>query len=267
MDVNELVKIETMPKIFYQLEQIGSEIDKKLEDINELQCTEENKKEIKTRRAEINKFTKAMEDKRIEIKKKILEDYDIFNEKYENEVKNKLTNASETLKNKIDEIESYQKEEKINNLKIFAEEHIIANNLQSIITFDDMNLNVTLSASETSLKNSVVEYCEKVKNDIDLINMEEFKDEILVEYNKTKDFISSKKIVIQRHAELEKIREQEKEIQLKIDEEDKIIEAVDEIIAPKELENLIRVQFTIEASKDQIKRLKIWLESENIKYE
>ena len=117
LNINEIIKIEQLPKLFYQLEVIGKEIDKKLDGIDKLECTEENKVEVKNKRAEINALNKIMEDKRKDIKKEILKDYEVFNEKYEKEIKNKLENASNTLKNKIDEIESEQKQIGIANIR------------------------------------------------------------------------------------------------------------------------------------------------------
>ena len=267
LNVNELIKVETLPKLYYQLEEIGKTIDKGLEGLEDIECTEENKQEVKKKRTDINNLNKIMEDKRKEIKKAILKDYEEFNQKYENEVKNKLTYANEFLTNKINEIESIQKQQKEEELREFAKEHIMNNHLEDIISFEDIGINITLSASLTSLKTEIYNFCVKTKADMDLIEMEEFKDEILLEYKNTHDFVSSKKIVLERHRKLEEINKQQKEVQLVIGKEGEIEEEVDEIVAPVEVEEKIKVQFTIEATKEQIKKLKLWLESEEISYE
>ena len=62
IDVNEIVRIETMPKVFSQLEQIGAFIDEQIKDIDILECTEENKQEVKQRRTEINNILKELDD-------------------------------------------------------------------------------------------------------------------------------------------------------------------------------------------------------------
>ena len=72
IDVNEIVKIEQMPKVFSQLEMIGTFIDEKIKDIDTLDCTEENKQEVKQRRTEINNILKELDDRRKFIKNKIL---------------------------------------------------------------------------------------------------------------------------------------------------------------------------------------------------
>ena len=46
INVNEIVRIETLPKVFSQLEKIGSYIDEHINGIEELEWTEENKQEV-----------------------------------------------------------------------------------------------------------------------------------------------------------------------------------------------------------------------------
>ena len=156
IDVNEIVKIEQMPKVFSQLEMIGTFIDEKIKDIDTLDCTEENKQEVKQRRTEINNILKELDDRRKFIKNKILEPYEMFNDKYEQECKDKLVSASEALKTKIDAIEEQQKKDKYNELFDFAMEYIAANDIQDFVTFDDIGLNITLSASMKSLKEEIL---------------------------------------------------------------------------------------------------------------
>jgi len=271
IDINSIVKIEQMPKVFSQLEKIGILIDEKTSDLNELQCTEENKQEVKNRRTEINKTLEALEDRRKEIKNKLLEPYDVFEEKYNKECKEKLQNASELLKEKIDEIEQNQKKEKENELREFAKQHIETNNLQDIIKFEDIGLNITLSASIKSLKEQILAFVDKIVNDMKLIELEEYKDEILLEYNKNRfDFSKAKLDVITRHKQLEEIKKQQQEIQLQINDEAEIIEKVEEITIPKEIlddEELLTVTFTITDTKENIIKVREFMKKEGIKYD
>ena len=64
IDVNEIVKIEQMPKVFSQLEKIGEIIKKKTSDLDKLECTEANKQEVKKRRTEINNTLALLEAKK-----------------------------------------------------------------------------------------------------------------------------------------------------------------------------------------------------------
>lgn len=269
IDINELIKVEQLPKIFSQLEIIGEAIDEKLEGIDDLKCTAKNKKEVKSKRTEINNMKKVMEDKRIEIKNAIMEKYDIFNEKYEKEVKTKLENASNILTDKINEIEDGQKQEKRETIEEFANNYIIDKNLEGLVTFEQLNINITLTASEKSLKDEVLRKLEKIETDLKLIKLEEnYSDEILIEYKKTFDLTKSKLEVINRHKQLEKLQQEKLEVQLKIDEESNVVESIDEIVAPKEIdEELITVSFTITDTKDRIKEIKEFLIKGGYDYE
>ena len=142
-NLNELIKVETLPKIFYQLELIGKEIDQKLLDLDKLEVSEENKAEVKKRRTEINNLNTLMEQKKKDIKKAILSDYEIFNEKYEQEIKTKLQNASALLGEKISSIENAQKQIGTENVRKWCEEY--CEYLHIHVDFEKLTLNITLT--------------------------------------------------------------------------------------------------------------------------
>jgi hypothetical protein len=266
-DINDIVRIETMPKVFSQLEKIGKYIDEQIKDIDELECNEENKQEVKKRRAEINNTLKLLDDRRKEIKTTLLEPYEIFNYKYEEECKNKLLNASEILKEKIDDIENEQKKQKENNLRAFVEEHCKANNVE--IPFEKIGLNITLSASEKSLKEQAKAFIERVASEVSLIEQEEYSDELLMEYLKDFNFVNAKTRVLERHKQLDEIQRQKdgKEIADQLAKE--IVEKVDEAIeitAPVEIEEAETYQFEVKATKEQIKKLIDFMKELGVEY-
>ena len=275
LDVNELVVVKQLPQIMEQLDVLGEYIDEGLKDIDKLDCTEENKQLVKSKRAEINNTLKILEDKRKDIKKKILEPYEIFNSKFDEVAKVKLQNASEMLGNKINEIENAQKQEKEKALREFAERQFKANEIENIVKFEDVGLNITLSASEKSLKEQVVAFCERVRNDLDTILLEELKDEIFVEYKKCLNYTQAKQIVLQRKKDLELAKEQSEKLNNAKQEEIKIQSAVYEVIqdneiqAPKEIVegNLLIVTFTIKDTREKLKLLKQFMCENNIHYE
>lgn len=270
IDINEIMKIEQMPIVFEQLEKIGALIEESTKDLDKLECTEENKQEVKKRRTEINNTLKVLEDRRKEIKTKLLEPYEVFNEKYENECKNKLENASNLLKEKIDVIENQQLADKEQELREFAEQHIVANNIQDVVTFEDIGLNITLSASIKSLKEQILEFVNKVVGDMKLIEMEEYRDEILYEYNQTLNFVDSKTKVLERHKQLEEMKKQYANMEETKIEEQKVAEKIEEVISPKEIiedNEIIKVSFTLTGTKEQIKKVKDLIIELGIEYE
>lgn len=103
--------------------------------------------------------------------------------------------------------------------------------------------------------------------------MEEYKEEILLEYKTNFDFAKSKLAVINRHQEINKLKEQQEKVQEQVEQEQKIEEKVEEIIAPieikenEEVEEIIESTFTVKGTLKQLKELKIYLEEKGIYYE
>ena len=278
IDVNEIVKIEQMPKVFSQLEKIGEIIKKKTSDLDKLECTEANKQEVKSRRTEINNTLALLEAKKKEIKNKLLEPYNVFEEKYNNECKEKLQNASSILTEKINAKEIQQKLEKEQELREFADEYFSHYMIKDAVKFQDIGLNITLSASIKSLKEQTKAFCERISNDLKLIDLEEYKDEIVIEYLKNLDFAKSKMIVIERHRQLEEIKKREEELKTQQEQEQEVVEKVEEVVEEikppveiidveaQEVEEIFTATFTVKTTKAKLKALKNFMESEGIEY-
>lgn len=278
IDVNEIVKIEQMPKVFSQLEKIGEIIKKKTSDLDKLECTEANKQEVKSRRTEINNTLALLEAKKKEIKNKLLEPYNVFEAKYNEECKEKLQNASSILTEKINAIEVQQKLEKEQELREFADEYFNHYMIKDVVKFEDIGLNITLSASIKSLKEQTKAFCERISNDLKLIDLEEYKDEIVIEYLKNLDFAKSKMLVIERHRQLEEIKKREEELKAQQEQEQEIVEKVEEVVEEikppveiidveaQEVEEIFTATFTVKTTKAKLKALKNFMESEGIEY-
>ena len=278
IDVNEIVKIEQMPKVFSQLEKIGEIIKKKTSDLDKLECTEANKQEVKSRRTEINNTLALLEAKKKEIKNKLLEPYNVFEAKYNEECKEKLQNASSILTEKINAIEVQQKLEKEQELREFADEYFSHYMIKDVVKFEDIGLNITLSASIKSLKEQTKAFCERISNDLKLIDLEEYKDEIVIEYLKNLDFAKSKMLVIERHRQLEEIKKREEELKTQQEQEQEVVEKVEEVVEEikppveiidveaQEVEEIFTATFTVKTTKAKLKALKNFMESEEIEY-
>lgn len=264
-ELNEIVIIEQLPVIKEKLQLISDEIEKEVEYALSLPCDEETVKDVKNARAKLNKIKTSLEEKRKQVKNAVMSPYNEFETIYNDLVKDKLTKADETLKNRVDFVEESKKTEKENELRKFVEEHCKANNVH--IDFDKIGLNVTLSASMSSLKEQAKQFIEKVASDLKLIEMEEFSSEILYEYNKCFDYVQAKTIVLERKKELDNIEQQQKNNENV--ENSNIVneEKVNEIIAPIEIEETYVYQFTVNATKTQAKQITEFMDSIGVTYE
>ena len=268
ININEIVEIKQLPIVFEQLEKIGTFISEQTKDLDKLECTEENKQEVKNRRTNINNILKTLEEKRKDIKSKILEPYKLFEEKYEQECKNQLEEASNILKDKIDVIEDTQKQEKEDELVDFFEQYKETYHLD-FLSFIDMKLNITLSASMKSLKEQIKDFCEKINNDMQLIYNDEDKEELLLEYkNNEYDYQKAKLKLIERKKQIEELKQvQEQKVEIQEQEQKQIEELKETISIPKEIiedDELLEITFTIKATKEKAKLLKQFLNDNEI---
>ncbi len=273
LNLNEIVKIEQMPKVFEQLELIGEFIDNQLKDLDKLECTEDNKQEVKNRRTEISNTLNLLEDKRKEIKNKINEPYENFNKKYEETTKTKLQNAYKVLTDKINKIEDEQKQVKKNKIESYFKEYCEFLKID-FVKFEQLNLNITLSISDKKLQEQTKEFLDKVNDDLALIDSQEHKEEILIEYKKNLNVSLAITTVVNRYKELEELKKKEEEKQAQKDIEienvqkiGKILNAPTKEVIEADREEIYEMTFKVRASKLKLKELKNYLENEGYDYE
>lgn len=269
LDLNEIIKIQHLPEIFEQLEKVGKFVDEKLKGVTDLKATDANKSNLKDKRTEINNTLAILEDKRKEIKKAIEAPYDVFNEKYTKEVKDKLEEASKTLTGKINFIEDTQKKAKEKLLRKFFEEYKISKNID-FVTFEQMHLNIILSITEVKYKNDIVKFLDKVSDELDLINLQSSKEEIMYEYKKTLDLANSIKIVQERKMAIERAAEENAKRELLAKQQQENVTEVKRVLTTpvKEVkEEIYQLTFTVRGTKNQLVLLKNFLNDGGYEYE
>ena len=142
--------------------------------------------------AEYNKPIKAFEDTAKETEKLLTETYNTINQQVAN-------------------YENKQKEIKEQKIKDYFEEYKTANNID-FITYEQVKINVTLSASEKNLKEQVKNFIDKIKDDLNLIETQEYKAEILVEYKQTLNVSNAITTVVNRFKAVEEEKKRQEEI-------------------------------------------------------
>ena len=279
LNINEIVKVESLGVIKQQLDKVEKFIDEKVKDIPKVleqienmtnEEKEKQKGDIKKYQQYLSKIQTELENKRKEIKEEINKPYEDFNQYYSNGVYIKLNNSINQLKNVVYDIEYNQKRDKEIELIEFANEHIVANNLSSIIGFEDIHLNITLSASMKSLKEQIVNFVKKVSDDLECIASEENKDEILYIYTQNGyDYSNAILTFRKKQEELSKLKELQKEQEETKEQFKEVVEKVEQIIAPKEIiesDELLEVTFTVKGTKPQILEIKRLLVELGVEY-
>ena len=288
MESKELMVVEQLPIIKENLINFSKEIDKEVEQAKGLVCTEESIKVVKEARAKLNNTFKILEEQRKKVKNAVIEPYNDFEKIYKQCVTDKFKSADSDLKQKVDNIENDLKAKKEQEIKDYFEEYKTANNID-FIKFGQARINVTLTASKKSLKEQAKSFIDKIVDDLNLIETQEHKAEILVEYKQTLNVSQSITTVTNRFKaiEEEKIRQEElkkkqmEEAQKRADENirkqtDETKQALDnfkvkeqEILqAPTtEEKDILTVKFTVRGTKTKLKELKEFLVNGGYDYE
>ena len=166
-------------------EEIKKEVAEKVEYYKTLVYTEDQVKDAKADRATLNKFVKALEDKRKEIKKQCLAPYD----KFEAEMKEVLAIVNEPIGLIDSQIKGFEEEQKKAKLEEVKRAFTDAG-FQDFVTFDQvfdakwLNKSKSISSIKAELNDLVV----KIGKDVMTINsLPAFSFEALVVYKETLD--------------------------------------------------------------------------------
>lgn len=286
---NELIIVKQLPQIEEHLKERSEEIEKKVENAKSLICTEENVKTIKEVRAELNKEFKEVETQRKMVKEQILAPYTKFEEIYKTYISDKYKSADIDLKNKIDTVENELKKQKEQEIKEYFEEYKQANNID-FITYEQAKINVTLSASKKSLKEQAKAFIDKIVDDLRLIETQEHKAEILVEYKNDLNVSKAITAVTSRYKAIEEEKKKQEELKQKqLEEAQRIADenirvqteetkkALDNFNVNKTVvlqkpveekqEEILTLKFTVRGTRAKLKELKQFLESGGYDYE
>lgn len=238
--------------------------------------TEETLQQAKEEKAKVNKFKAQVADYR----KNIIAEYNKPIRTFDDtakETEKLLTETYNTINSQVVNFENEQKNKKEQQIKDYFEEYKIANNID-FVTYEQAKINVTLTASIKSLKEQAKLFIDEIIDDLKLIETQECKDEILVEYKQNLNVSKSIQDVANRHRLLEeekKRKEQHKEqlVQQMSEEADRAIREDNQpqvLKAPKvegKNEEILILKFTVRGTRMKLKELKKFLEDGGYDYE
>lgn len=194
----ELMTIDQLPVLSEKFIAISEEVKAESELAKAMDCTEENLASIRKTRTGLSKKLEAFEKRRIEVKKLIMKPYDDLNSTYKQYVSDVYNSALKDLDAKILEVSNEIKNRMIVKIKAYFDELCKSVNID-FLTFEQAKINVTLSASEKLLKSDAKEFVERVVGDLALIETQENKAEILVEFKKSLNVSQAIQTVVNRH--------------------------------------------------------------------
>lgn len=289
--MQDLIVVKQLPQIEEHLKELSLDVDKKVENAKNLVCTEENVTTIKQIRASLNKEFKEVENQRKIVKEQILAPYMQFEEIYKMYISDKYKSADNDLKVKIDSTENELKNIKEQEIKDYFEEYKKANNID-FVTYLQARINVTLSASRKSLKEQAKQFIDKIVDDLKLIDTQEHKTEILVEYKQSLNVSQAITSVTNRFKAIEEEKKRQEELKRKQLEEaqrraDESIRAQTEAtrqalenfipkteetilqapVIEEKQEEILTLRFTVKGTRTKLREVKQFLENGGYDYE
>lgn len=272
---NEVIVIRQLPEIEEHLHKIKDDVTERVNQAMSLVCTEDTVQAVKKIRAELNKEFNDWEDRRKEVKKAVMTPYDTFEAVYKDCITDIYKRGDANLKEKINSLENEIKAQKAADIKAYFDEYLQSKGID-FVAFENANINVTLSASIKSLKEQAKAFVDRICDDLNLIDTQEHKDEILYEYKQTLNVSGAITAVSNRYKAIEeaKAKEAERKAREQAEKEaaarvEKVVEtltpptAVDALIE----EPVLTVKFSVRGTKKQLKALKEFLTNNNYDFE
>lgn len=278
-EIKKLAVVSQLPIITQRLKEVSEDIKQRTDVAMSLVVTEDNISDIKKVRASLNKEFTEYENVRKTIKKQIMQPYDEFNAQYEEYISNAFKTADKDLKGKIDDGEQKIKDEKEQELHEYFEELRESMHLENVVNWYDLQIKVNLSDSQKKLKELINSKLDTISNEIKLIELEEYADDIMLEYTKDFNFSRAKLQVLNRIAEKKRLEEERLKRQQQEEQdkqlEQKVEEAEDELKMPEEVVTLqeekeeteFATVFKVIGTRDQIVSVRNFMVENNIKFE
>ena len=231
MLAESLIVVQQLPVIKEQLHSIKAQAQASVTEALALVCTEETLKVVKEQRAKLNRDRKDLDDRRAVVKKQIMKPFEDFDKVYKECVTDVYGPADEALKGKITDVEAGLKADKEKKVVAYFDELVKANEVEWV-SYGDVGIAVTMTASLKSLKSKVKDYVDRVVADV---NCMENAPEVMAEYKQCRNLAVAINSVSQRKdrvAREEAERKQRLEAQLRAQEaESAVLDAVEEELA------------------------------------
>ena len=290
----ELITLKQAPIIIYErIKAVGQQIEAKIAELNldNQLVTDETLKSAKNTRTMLRKELAVFEEQRKFIKEQVNVPYKAFEKAYKEHIEVHYDKADSTLKSKIDEVQNRLLDDKRGRIKDYFTELCQQQGIDFLI-FERLPLNITLSDSDKKFKNEVANFVGEVSKSLQVIESlneaNEFKAEILTDYKQTLDIARAIQNAQyrrqQREAELARIEAQRiaaEQARLAAEararevaplQAPEVVKPQEQIVkneavpAPQEVTpKLIQTTFSVQGTLEQLKALKAYILSNNIK--
>lgn len=268
-EIAKVMEVTQLPVITERLEQVKQAVLQQVNTTTALLCTEDTVKEVKKARAQLGSQFKAWEEQRKAVKQAVMQPYECFEAVYKDCITNTYRSADTALKSKIDAVENELKAKKTAEIKAYFEE-CLAHYGIDFVTWEQAGIHVTLSASMKSLKEKANAFAKQTANDLAMIALQEHSAEILVEYKQTRNAVQAITAIQEREQAIAAERERLSAAAQQKKQPTSPVQPIQQPVQPPveiEHQERYKVQFTVIGTKEQLRRLKAFMEAGGYQYE
>lgn len=268
----DIMIVRQLPVIEEHLLAIKHQAEKKTASALSLACTADTVKAVKRARADLNAEYRDLERKRIQVKSEILAPYEAFEAIYRACVTDVYGAADKQLAMKIREVEDELRAQKLREAEAWCDEYLDSKGI-TWIRFQHSGITTTLTESKKSLMSRCKAWADKIAEDIALIDTQERRAEIIVEYKKDTNVARAIAEVIDRH---KKIDAEDQAAESRPDTKVQPSEPEEDFRPPEEIgadaleassENQYEVSFRVIGTMAQMRSLKEFLKFGGYSYE
>lgn len=270
-----------LKEIQWNQEEVKAWVAARVQDYKNIAYTEDQVKDMKKDRADLNKLRTAFESERKRLKKVCMEPYNLFEQQVK-EVVALIDEPIQLIDSQLYELEERRKQQKKKDIEALFD----TIGFQTFVTLDNifdqkwLNASVSLGKIEEQMKSIMY----KIGTDVATIgNLPEFSFEAMEVYKKTLD-LNKAILEGQRLAEIQKRKQQYEEEQKRIaeekarqeEQEQSVLAEVVEETAPVEEKvdaspepvrpDLVRMDFRVWCTKEQLMDLREYLIAHYIKF-
>lgn len=239
-----------LKEIQWNQEEVKAWVAARAQDYKNIAYTEDQVKDMKKDRADLNKLRTAFESERKRLKKVCMEPYNLFEQQVK-EVVALMDEPIQLIDSQLYELEERRKQQKKKDIEAL----FYTIGFQTFVTLDNifdqkwLNASVSLGKIEEQMKSIMY----KIGTDVATIgNLPEFSFEAMEVYKKTLD-LNKAILEGQRLAEIQKRKQQYEEEQKRIAEEKARQEEQEQSVLAEVVEEIAPVEEKVDASPEPVR--------------
>lgn len=211
---NENIKVVKPIISFPEYEKLMDQGKEVAEFIESIELDDSNIKQVKKVLASANKAIKELNDRRIAIKKEILEPYEVFNSQIK-DIEKIVKDADTKLRNEVRKLEEIERDSKRDQIEEIWNKRISQYQYAKLMDFDDFldNKHLNKSRSMKSVEEDMVDKLERFERDLEILSKRDDKKDGISLYKEFKDLGTVLQVLKEKEEEIEKQKEVLKEIE------------------------------------------------------